>query len=91
MNHLLNNTFGLPTEIDEAEVVFAGAKEDPPMAANLPPISGAIYWSNDIEKDLNLTLTVRHVYRDGRSFRNKNISLIFFSEFSQGFASHKAR
>ena len=43
-------------EIDEAGVVFAGAKDDPPIAANLPPISGAIYWSNDIEKDLNLTL-----------------------------------
>ena len=53
------------------------------MAANLPPISGAIYWSNDIEKDLNLTLTVRHVYRDGRSFRHENISLIFFQSLAR--------
>ena len=44
------------TEIDEAGGMFDEAKGDPPLAANLPPISGAIYWSNDIEKDLNLTL-----------------------------------
>ena len=44
-------------EIDEAEQMFLDQKEDPPLAENLPPISGAIYWSNDIEKELNLSLT----------------------------------
>ena len=60
------------------------------MAANLPPISGAIYWSNDIEKDLNLTLTVRHVYRDGRSFRHENISLIIFFRVWPGFCKSQS-
>ena len=44
-------------EIDDAEKIFVQLKDDPPLAENLPPISGAIYWSNDIEKELDLTLT----------------------------------
>ena len=44
-------------EVDEAEKMFISQKEAPPLAENLPPISGAIYWSNDIEKELNLSLT----------------------------------
>ncbi len=43
-------------EIKEDETMFRAKMDDPPIADNLPPISGAIYWSNDIEKNLALTL-----------------------------------
>ena len=43
-------------EIKDDEVMFRSKKSDPPIAENLPPISGAIYWSNDIEKNLAQTL-----------------------------------
>ena len=43
-------------EIKDDEVMFRSKKEDPPIAENLPPISGAIYWANDIEKNLAQTL-----------------------------------
>ena len=43
-------------EIKEDEIMFRSKKSDPPIAENLPPISGAIYWSNDIENNLALTL-----------------------------------
>jgi dynein heavy chain len=43
-------------EIQEDEAMFRSKMHDPPLAENLPPISGAIYWSNDIEKNLAQTL-----------------------------------
>ena len=43
-------------EIKEDEAEFRSKMQDPPVAENLPPISGAIYWSNDIEKNLSQTL-----------------------------------
>ena len=43
-------------EIKEDEVMFRAKKSDPPIKANLPPISGAIYWSNDIKDNLEMTL-----------------------------------
>ena len=36
--------------------MFRSKMQDPPVAENLPPISGAIYWSSDIEKNLAQTL-----------------------------------
>lgn len=43
-------------EIQEDEAMFRSKQQNPPIAQNLPPISGAIYWSNDIEKNLAQTL-----------------------------------
>ena len=42
--------------VKEIGIMFRSKKSDPPIAENLPPISGAIYWSNDIENNLALTL-----------------------------------
>ena len=56
-------------EIQEDESMFRSKMGDPPVAENLPPISGAIYWSNDIEKNLAQTLNslsaVSHVVDHG--------------------------
>lgn len=51
---LIIKKFTVEIKADEAE--FRSKMQDPPVAENLPPISGAIYWSNDIEKNLAQTL-----------------------------------
>ncbi len=51
---LIIKKFTVEIKADEQE--FRAKMHDPPVAENLPPISGAIYWSNDIEKNLARTL-----------------------------------
>ena len=78
-------------EIDEAGVVFSGAKDDPPLAANLPPISGAIYWSNDIEKDLNLTLKSLSRVDQVTQHSSWPAALAHFNTFIATLHSYKVR
>ena len=76
-------------EIDEAEKVFLNQKEDPPLAENLPPISGAIYWSNDIEKDLNLTLKSLSAVSDVTGHDTWPSALAHFNTFIAKLHSYK--
>ena len=44
------------TEIDGAKDTFENNSADPPIANNLPPISGSIFWSQEISEALKSTL-----------------------------------
>ena len=43
-------------EIDEASETFDSNEKNPPIASNLPPISGSIFWSQEISLRLKSTL-----------------------------------
>ena len=76
-------------EIDEAEQMFLTQKEDPPLAENLPPISGAIYWSNDIEKELNLSLTSLSNMEDVTTHKTWPASLEHYKAFQSQLHNYK--
>ena len=78
-------------EIDEAEQMFLEHKEDPPLAENLPPISGAIYWSNDIEKELNLSLTSLSNIADVTNHSSWPASLDHYKKFQSQLHNYKVR
>ena len=44
------------SEISYAENLFSSNYENPPIANNLPPISGSIFWSQSISSSLKSTL-----------------------------------
>ena len=44
------------SEIDEAQTTFDKYSLNPPIADNLPPISGSIFWSQEISLSLKSTL-----------------------------------
>ena len=44
------------SEIDDASGTFDSNEKDPPIADNLPPISGSIFWSQEISLRLKSTL-----------------------------------
>ena len=78
-------------EIDEAEQMFLEQKENPPLADNLPPISGAIYWSNDIEKELNLSLTSLSAMEDVTNHKTWPASLDHYKAFQSQLHNYKVR
>ena len=78
-------------EIDEAEQMFQEQKENPPLADNLPPISGAIYWSNDIEKELNLSLTSLSAMEDVTTHKTWPASLDHYKAFQSQLHNYKVK
>ena len=76
-------------EIDEADQMFLRQKENPPLAKNLPPISGAIYWSNDIEKNLNLSLTSLSNVEDVKNHQTWSGALDHYKAFQSKLHNYK--
>jgi hypothetical protein len=81
-------------EIDEAEQMFLEQKQNPPLKRTfvaMPPISGAIYWSNDIERDLNLTLTSLSTMEEVTNHNTWPASLDHYKAFQNQLHNYKVK